>query len=69
MTMLDYDILLNGEIIDTAFYRENVTVEEIKFELVNYDDMDSDIIVRKSAIQTPLLENPIFSIKEEYRND
>lgn len=44
---MEYDIYLNGKIIDTISYMIRITNKEVKKSLVNHDGYDSNIVIRK----------------------
>lgn len=51
--MQAWDVVLNGEVIDTVFWNAKadggatITAEEVKDSLINHDGYDSRIVVRK----------------------
>ena len=51
--MLAWDVYLNGRLIDTVFWNEKtyngaiITADEIKRSLVEHDDYDPSIVVKK----------------------
>jgi len=47
MPKMEYDIYLNGKIIDTISYMIRITNAEVKKSLVNHDGYDSNIVVRQ----------------------
>lgn len=48
MLQVAWNVYLNGRLIDTVFYDNNCDKEYVRTSLINHDDYDSNIIVRKS---------------------
>ena len=46
-TAAAFDVYLRRKLIDTVFYPSRDTVDEVKRSLVNHDDYDPDIVVRR----------------------
>lgn len=46
-TTAAFDVYLRRKLIDTVFYPSRDTVDEVKRSLVNHDDYDPDIVVRR----------------------
>ncbi len=42
-----WNVYLRGKLIDTVFFDEDVTAEEVKRSLVNHDGYDAGIEVRQ----------------------
>lgn len=47
--MKAYDVYLDGKEIDTVFYGDNSTADEVKQGLINHDGYSSDIVVTENA--------------------
>lgn len=45
--MAAYDVLLNGERIDTVFFHKGTTIAEVWDKLVMHDMYDPDIVVEE----------------------
>lgn len=44
-----FDIYLHNKHIDTVFFDEDMTAEEVKRSLINHDGYHPKIVVRKAA--------------------
>ena len=46
--MKAYDVYLNGRLIDTVFWDNNSSVEEVRRSLINHDGYDPSIEVKSA---------------------
>ena len=47
--MKAWDIIRNGQVIDTVFFTRNLTLHEVRDRLINHDGYDVDIQVRPAV--------------------
>ena len=47
--MKAWDIIRNGQVIDTVFYARNLTLHEVRDGLINHDGYPVDIVVRSAV--------------------
>lgn len=47
--MKAWDIIRNGQVIDTVFYIRTMTLHEVRDSLINHDGYDVDIQVRSAV--------------------
>ena len=56
--MKAYNVYMNGRKIDTVFWVDNSTSEEVKRNLIDHDGYDPSINVRQShSLSSPLLRS------------
>ena len=46
--MKAWNIIRNGQIIDTVFYARNLTLHDVRDSLINHDGYGVDIVVRSA---------------------
>lgn len=50
--MKGWDVLLDGEYVDTVFFGDDMSDAEVKRSLVDHDGYDSRIVIRSDAEET-----------------